>query len=483
MERLPKTDAAAHELPLPEVIAVDPALRALNRYGMGARIGERRALSDPRGWLKSQLRPERALLEDDGLPTAATATAAARRVQEAQRGRDQDARRTARAGLRRILVTEERAALSRRVTSDAPYLERLVAFWSNHLCVSVRAKQRVVPLAGLYEREVVRRHVLGTFTDLVLASAHHPAMLFYLDNFQSIGPDSRAARFLDRARRRNPNGRQPAPRGLNENYGRELMELHTVSVNGGYTQADVIQLARILTGWSVNGLGPREQRQPMAFLFRRAAHEPGPKTLMGKRYDQGGEREGEDAIRDLCAHESTSRFIATKLVRHFVADDPPAAAVERVAGVFRESGGDLRRVSEALVDLDDAWDPANRKLRTPQDWVVAMLRALHAKEVPPQTPGVLMQLGHALWAPSAPKGYGDTVAEWADPDSLMHRAELAHTVATKVGARAGAPEPDALLDVVDVDDGNPLPGMLADQSVARDERLALALGGPAFQWR
>jgi uncharacterized protein (DUF1800 family) len=304
-------------------------------------------------------------------------------------------------------------------------------------------------------------------------------MLFYLDNFDSIGPDSRAARLADRARAAG-RSRLP-PRGLNENYARELMELHTVGVDGGYTQADVIQLARILTGWSVSGIGPREQGRPRSYLFRRAAHEPGPKTLMGKRYDEGGEREGEDAIRDLCAHESTARFIATKLVRHFVADDPPRGAVDHVAGVFRDTGGDLAQLSRALAALGDAWDPATRKLRTPQDWVVAMLRALHAKEAPLRMVGVLAQLRHPLWAPSAPKGFPDTTVAWADPDSLMHRAELARTVAGKVGASGLAP--DALLDVVDVEGGNPLPAMLADTSVARDERLALAMGGPAFQWR
>jgi uncharacterized protein (DUF1800 family) len=460
---------------------VDPALRALNRFGMGARVGERRGLSDPRGWLEEQLRPESALLESRDLPTAADVAEATRQVQDAQRGKDRDAVRTARAELRRILTTEERAALTARVTSEAPFVERLVAFWSNHLCVSVAAKQAVVPLAGLYEREVIRPHVLGRFADMVLASARHPAMLLYLDNAQSIGPDSRAARLIDRARSRRPATAASAPRGLNENYARELMELHTVGVDGGYTQDDVIQLARILTGWSVRGVGPREQGRPREYTFREAAHEPGAKTFMGKRYAEGGEREGEAAIRDLCAHPSTARFISTKLVRHFVADEPPPGAVQRLALAFRDSEGDLAEVSRALVREDEAWNPDNMKLRTPQDWVVAMLRALDAREAPPPFVGVLVQLRHPLWAPAAPKGYGDTVSEWADPDSLMHRAELARTVASR-GRPAGL-RPELLMDVTDVGAGNPLPEMLADESVPRDERAALGLGGPAFQWR
>jgi len=381
--------------------------------------------------------------------------------------------REARRTLRTILETEERAVLDRRVSTDQPFIERLVAFWSNHLCVSVAAKARVVPLAGLYEREAIRPHVLGSFADLVLASAHHPAMLLYLDNAESIGPDSRVARLLSR--------RTGAPRGLNENYARELMELHTVGVDGGYTQDDVIQMARILTGWSVAGIGPREAARAGSFVFRRAAHEPGPKTLLGKRYREDGEAEGERAIRDLCAHPSTARFVSTKLVRHFVSDEPPSSAVDRIAGVFRESGGDLSEISHALVTLDEAWNPDTRKLRTPQDWVVATLRALHAREAPPSFVNVLRELRHPLWAPSAPKGYGDTVREWADPESLMQRAELARSVSRRIpGARA---EPERLLRVVDVEDGNPLPGMLTDNGVAADERLALGFGGPAFQWR
>jgi uncharacterized protein (DUF1800 family) len=463
------------------VSVVDSALRALNRFGLGARIGERAGLSDPRGWLEEQLRPENALLSGGRLPTHADAADATRRVQEAQRSKDQDEVRGARRALRGILTEEERASLGQRVTTDAPFVERLVAFWSNHLCVSVAAKQPVVPLAGLYEREAIRPHVLGSFADMVLASARHPAMLFYLDNFQSIGPDSPAARLGARRRARGGGRGQGAPRGLNENYARELMELHTVGVDGGYTQDDVIALARILTGWSVTGVGPRERGMPRTYEFRAAAHEPGAKTVMGRRYDEGGEREGEDAIRDLCAHPSTARFVATKLVRHFVADDPPAAAVDRIGGVFRDTHGDLAQVSRALVRLDEAWEPESRKLRTPQDWTVAMLRALHAQEAPPVFVGVLVQLRHPLWAPTAPKGYGDAVADWADPDSLMHRAELARSVASQ--GRAVQLEPTRFLDAVDVADGDPLPAMLADASVSKDERLAIAMGGPAFQWR
>jgi uncharacterized protein (DUF1800 family) len=364
--------------------------------------------------------------------------------------------------------------LTNRVQSDTPFVERLVAFWSNHLCVSVVAKPQVAMLAGHYERTVVRPHVLGRFEEMVLASARHPAMLFYLDNFQSVGPDSRAGRRTSR---------RGNARGLNENYARELLELHTLGVDGGYGQEDVEQLARVLTGWTVSGAGPGGRPdESLGFVFRSPVHQPGEKRVMGVRYREAGEREGERVIRDLCAHPSTARFVAGKLVQHFVADTPPTSAVDRIEVVFLETDGDLKEVAAALVDLDEAWDPQNRKFRTPQDWLVAVFRSMHARETPPPMGQFLRQLRHPPWAPTAPKGYGDTRREWADPDSLMNRAELARSLAARVG-RADALDPIRFLDVVDVGPDDPLRNLLSDTSIPAPERVALAIGGPAFQWR
>ncbi len=453
---------------------MDEALHALNRFGLGARPGERRALADPRAWLRAQLEPDRAELKQD-VPDARELAEALRRVRRAQRSRDRDAAREARGALQRLAAREVTAAFRQRVVTDAPFVERLVAFWSNHLCVSMAGKQPVVALAGLYEREVIRPHVLGGFTDMVLASARHPAMLLYLDNFLSVGPRSRGARFAER--------RTGRARGLNENYARELMELHTLGVDGGYTQRDVEQMARILTGWTLSGIGRRGRPgEALRFTFRDALHEPGDKTVLGVRYPQAGREEGERAIRALCAHPSTARFVATKLARHFVSDEPTAAAVDRLARVFRNSGGDLREVSSALVDLPEAWDPAHRKFRTPQDWVTAVFRAFHARDVPPQVAPVLRQLRQPLWAPPAPKGYDDVMRVWADPDSLMNRAELARTIARRAIADRRL-DPTWLEDVVAPTGDDPLRTFLADESIDPAERVALAVGGPAFQWR
>jgi uncharacterized protein (DUF1800 family) len=460
---------------------METALRALNRFGLGARIGERRRIDDPKAWLRAQLEgaPPAMAAPPAGSPSALGDAIRAFRGAGRQ---TPEQRQQLRRRLVDIAAQESVAALSTRVTTDRPFVERLVAFWSNHLCVSTAAKVLVAPLAGSYEREAIRPHVLGRFEDMVLASAQHPAMLVYLDNFQSIGPNSRGG---VRGRGR---------RGLNENYARELLELHTLGVNGGYTQQDVQELARTLTGWTVDGLqngaprlrGVRSPSDPasqaeIGFAFQQLLHEPGARTVLGANYPDAGVAQGERVIRDLCRHPSTATFVATKLVAHFVSDEPPAAAVERIARVFRSTHGDLRAVSAALIDVPEAWTDGSRKFRTPQDWLVAMLRAVRAPGVNVMTLPVLRQLRHPLWAPQAPKGFGDTVQEWADPDSLLNRAELARTIARRM--RDVRLDAAALLEVVDVGAGDPLRTLLADTSIAAADRVALAIAGPAFQWR
>src|SRR5262245_6773894 len=244
---------------------MNPTLRALNGFGLGARAGEGRRIGDPRGWLRAQLQGSAPIVRAPGAasPQAINdAIHAFRMIGQADDPQRRAARQQARRALVGIAAAEMRTALTERVMAERAFVERLVAFWSNHLCVSVSAKILVAPLAGSYEREAIRPHVLGRFEDMVLASAKHPAMLVYLDNFQSIGPGSQGARFSGRG------GQQR--RGLNENYARELLELHTLGVDGGYTQQDVQELAKILTGWTVGGLArgpaqmmPQRGRRPL----------------------------------------------------------------------------------------------------------------------------------------------------------------------------------------------------------------------------
>jgi uncharacterized protein (DUF1800 family) len=454
---------------------MDLALHALNRFGLGARIGERRRLSDPRAWLHDQL--EQSVPVPRGMSSPTDVAAALRGLRTAQASSDPAAAMRARRQVIALAAADMNAVLAERLTTERPFVERLVAFWTNHLCISSAAKVVVAPQAGGYERDAIRPHVLGRFEDMVQASARHPAMLLYLDNAQSIGPASRAARGRPRAR-------AGAQRGLNENYARELLELHTLGVNGGYTQQDVQELARILTGWTVSGL-PRSRRSsgtegPPDFSFDAQLHEPGPKLLLGTRYDEAGEEEGTRAIRALCRHPSTARFVAAKLVRHFVADSPPPDAVAAVAGAFTTSDGDLRETARALVDLPQAWNSDHRKFRTPQDWLIAVLRALSADRPVDALPPLLRQLRHPLWSPAAPNGFGDTTQEWADPDSLLNRAELARTLARRLPRTF---DPHQLLDVVDTAASDPLRVMLADAAVPAEDRIALAIASPAFQWR
>ena len=266
-----------------------------------------------------------------------------------------------------------------------------------------------------------------------------------------------------------------------------------MGVDGGYTQEDVQEAARVFTGWTVAGLGQGASRQVVArrsrgaqesrdgFVFQPALHEPGFSHCLGCPLSGGwGRSEGQAVIRALCSHPATGRFIGAKLVRHFVADDPPPAALTLVAAAFSSNGGDLKEVARVVVGLSEAWDPQNRKIRTPQDWLIAVLRAFDATEAPRGLAAMSGQLRHRLWLPPSPKGFGDTVREWADPDSLMNRAEVARTIARQVGRRV---DPAGLVDLIEVTAGDPLLALVADESIAATERVALALAGPAFQWR
>jgi uncharacterized protein (DUF1800 family) len=424
------------------------------------------------------------------VPAAATpaATADAIRAFRLSGSASQQERRQARRRLVEIVAAEGQAALAERVTTERPFVERLVAFWSNHLCVSVSAKVLVAPLAGSYEREAIRPHVLGRFEDMMLASAKHPAMLVYLDNFQSIGPNSPGAR---RARAR-------PSRGLNENYARELVELHTLGVDTAATRSRTCRTGQVLTGWTVGGLlcgggaqgirgrgrGPAATSQldpdrPLDFAFLEVLHEPGSKTVLGTRYEAAEVAEGERIIRALCRHPATARFVATKLVAHFVADDPPKQAVERIARAFRDSDGDLRVVAGARSIYRTPGTIARSSVRLRTGWSRPS-RVQYHRDIPGDHP-LLRQLRHPLWSPSAPKGFGDTTQEWADPDSLLNRAEAARTLARRLRGRLE--DARLLLDVIDVPASDPLRGLLSDSAISTDERIALALAGPAFQWR
>jgi uncharacterized protein (DUF1800 family) len=429
---------------------------AANRFGLGARPGELAAIggSAP-GWLRAQLDGPAPELSGEGLQGSANILTQiyglrrairAERMRGARRGNDGGgaaAADSAAAGgaleklpqlIRPIYLAEAGARFRQSVSTGRPFVERLAQFWSNHFAVSV--DKGVLPaLAGSFEREAIRPYVLGNFNDMLLATERHPAMLLYLDNQMSMGPDSRAARNIGR---RNPGRRL----GINENLARETMELHTVSVAGGYTQADVTAFSQVLTGWSLAGPnGWRTGAQPGTFLFRAAMHQPGAQVVMGRRYPDTGYDQGVAVLRDLAHHPSTGRFIATKLARHFIADDPPAPAVDRLAAAFSASGGDLPTVYRALIDAPEAWEQPAAKFKTPSDFIVSAFRGLELPVRADKAPvGLFQLLGQRIWCPGSPAGWPDRSADWDGASALLKRIEWADAVGQRIGPRRDARE-------------------------------------------
>jgi len=325
-----------------------------------------------------------------------------------------------------VLARAQSAALTSR-----PFAERLVHFWSNHFAVSAD-KGVVFGLAGTLENEAIRPHVGGRFVDLLTAVEQHPAMIAFLDNQYSVGKDSMAARSA--SRRFGPDLNAANRQfGINENLAREILELHTLGVNGGYSQADVTSFAQVITGWSIGGgKGRLAGGEPGRFYFRDNLHQPGPKAVLGKTYTEQGIRQGEAVLADLSRRPETARFIATKLVRHFIADDPPPAAVDRVARVFLKSGGDLPQVYAALIDSPEAWDTAARKFKTPEDFVFSTLRALNISPAQPEeVVRTFDLLGQRQYTPGSPAGWPDTSKSWDGSDALMHRVLWASRVGAK----------------------------------------------------
>lgn len=302
-------------------------------------------------------------------------------------------------------------------------------------------------------------------------------MILYLDNQRSIGPNSGFGR---RANRFRPD----RSIGLNENLAREILELHTLGVDGGYTQADVTEFAKVISGWSIggaSGTGRFADGEPGAFAFRDAMHEPGTHTVLGKSYSQQGLRQGEAVLRDLARHPATARFIAMKLARHFVADDPPTALVAELSETYLSSGGDLASVCQRLVSADASWLEPYGKYKSPHDLVISTIRALdHVPDAPRFVPGALDLMGQAPFRPGSPAGWPDTAGQWGGADALYKRIELANAIARFVGSRINPVElGDAVL--------GPLLGPKTRASVVRAESVVqgttLLLASPEFQRR
>jgi uncharacterized protein (DUF1800 family) len=442
-------------------MALDPreAALALHRFGFGPRPGSIAAIaSDPRGALLAELdRPNAGQIANAALMSSGAVNRAAFEFNAERNARERletmrreaakrmmaEAGGTDNAGMERsmearpdppaaaqpetpmqqVFFAEAKARFDAAINAEIGFVERLAWFWSNHFCVNADA----TVMAGGYEREAIRPHVLGRFVDMLLAAEGHPAMLIYLDNAQSIGPNSVAG--INRSR------------GLNENLAREILELHTLGVRTVYTQEDVTNFAKVITGWTVlpTDTNPDHGGE---FLFHRRLHEPGSQTVLGKAYRDTGVEQGRAVLTDLARHPATATHVATKLARHFITDDPSPALVERLARRFAETDGDLWEIAKALVNAPESWAPEQAKIKRPGEWNIAILRAAGRNGGDGR---LLVQagvrLGEPLWRPPAPRGFSDDNAVWLD--GLAHRLDSANAFAQRVAEQL---EPKAMVD-------------------------------------
>ena len=414
---------------------------AANRFGLGARPGELDDIEgNPHEWLLEQLMgPANTQSALQRLPSSADVIIEVQDVRRSQRdakNKGEDIVERYGRVVRRHFIEQSLARYRVAAATDRPFHDRLVHFWSNHFAISAD-KQPMPAIAGLYENEAIRPNITGNFADLLIAAEQHPAMILYLDNQRSIGPGSALAK---RANRR----RSDQEFGLNENLAREILELHTLGVDGGYTQDDVTTFAKVITGWSIGGMndqGRFAEGEPGTFEFRQSIHEPGKQQILGKRYGQDGVDQGEAVLRDLAMHPATARFIASKLARHFIADEPPESVVDRLSNMYLESGGELSAVYEALVDSPEAWAGPFAKYKTPHELVVSTFRAFdHVPDDGRKVVGGLDILGQPPWRPGSPAGWPDTAEQWGGADALYKRIEWTDTVAKRVGRRANPVE-------------------------------------------
>ncbi len=455
----------------------DPALDAaiaVTRFGLGGRPGElAQAQADPRGWLRAQIRPNGADLPRAGngqpLPSAQDNYQAflASRSAEKAAGADQDARKAATQPLRDAMDAEVLARAQLGAATPAPFRERWALFWDNHFTVSTVKGEELNATAAAFEREAIRPHVFGRFEDLLVASSRHPAMLMYLDQQNSVGPNS-------------PTGLKHPGAGLNENLAREIMELHSLGVDAGYSQADVTEFARALTGWSMGGGGAPVEQQGL-FLYKPQVHEPGERHVFGAAYPPGEEVQARAVLASFAASPHTSRHLARKIAAHFVADDPPPALVARLDRAYRDHDGDLAAVAQALVAAPEAWSPDAAKLKTPYELLISAYRAMGSVPLDARKElfGPLGGLGQRPFFAPQPNGWSDASADWAAPDAVVRRIGWARSFA---GAHAAG-------DPMQVAQAALGARLCADTTAAigrgesRPEALTLLLMSPEFQRR
>jgi len=358
---------------------------------------------------------------------------------------------------------ELKLRLERSLAQPEALPERLTLFWSDHFTVGVD-KGQIIPLVGAYEREALRPNIYAPFRELLFKAVTHPAMLLYLDNDQSFGPDS-------------PLG-QKGKRGLNENLGREILELHTLGVDGGYTQDDVRALAAVLSGWVMVTAVDADSYGDT--LFHPPRHEPGPKTILGKTYPEAGADQLRQVLNDLARHPATARHVATRMCRSFISEDPPPALVARMADSFRRTDGNLAEVTRVMVTSDEAWSLPPRKVRPPIELLYVVSRLIGRVPDRPPADRAANAMGQPYFGAPSPKGWPDEDNAWATADGIKTRLDWARSVA------AMAHQKTDVRQLVN----DPLAGVIGDetrtavlQAETQEQALTLLIMSPDLQRR
>ncbi|MER2490526.1 DUF1800 domain-containing protein [Catenovulum sediminis] len=457
---------------------------ALNRFALGAKPQQISVVQkDPRAWLYQQLKPlhfssvvgessaswtsEQALQATYQYRVANQKSKAANTNQSATKNTEQNPMMSQDIDALRKQINQSSLQLAAdtfhyAIETDMGFQARLLDFFSNHFSVTMSGNV-MRAIAPTLEREAIAPHIAGKFEDLLLAVEQHPAMLIYLNNERSVGPNSKFAR-----KRKN--------KGLNENLAREILELHTLGVNGGYQQNDVKALAKAITGWSV---GHPKYKQAGKFIFRIEQHEPGTRTILAKRYAQSDVTQGEAILRDLAVHPATAQHISFKLARHFIADQPAPKLVDDMTKVWLTTGGDLKAVLSCLIDHPLSWQTQPQKFKTPREFAISAYRATGVKfSNNRRALEVLKVLGQFPFAAGSPAGYGDVASAWDGSEAFMARIEWSEHISARVKKMP--------LEIAQACLGEQLTERTATyikRAESRQQACALLLMSPEFQRR
>ena len=510
----------AVQAPAPSLTPRDSAFHALNRLAYGARPGEADSVArfGVMRWIERQLDPNR--ISDDPLAERERAfkileydrADLAGRYRDATRERQRLQREAAATGdstrmrdarpmkeFRELGGELQQLAIVRAALSERQLREVMVDFWTNHFNVFVgKGADRF--LLPSYREETIRPRALGRFEDLLIATAESPAMLFYLDNAQSVAPGSvppQQRRSFFSLRRRFGMNEMPAERrqrratGINENYARELLELHTLGVDGGYTQQDIIEVARIFTGWSIE---PPDRGA--GFVFRDWAHDHGTKHVFGLAFDDEGKDEGIRLLKFLANQHATMHHVSAKLCARFVADEPPDGCIDSAVAAWQETHGDIRAVLRAIFTSPDFWSAqaVGSKVKTPLEFVVSAVRATGVEpDDTPRLAQLVARLGEPLYQQPAPTGYAETEEHWVNSGALLARMNAAMGIAKDCSTIPANADHAQLVDMIDQ---QLLAGTMSEHTKsvileqltdvtdpvqARTLAVGLALGGPDFQ--